>query len=118
VSDFVAKALFKEVLDVCRAKSSRGASEWHRLRSDIEKYLREEFVDLEPYKPVKVVVRTRDAHISVDLQRENIRLNNQISRLRKMLDVFYAREVELKKVISRNIGNELRQVYRDSKEEE
>ena len=108
--DSISALLLREVLDVCRAKSCRGADEWHRLKQDIEKHLLSESIDASPYKETKVIVRYRDTQTSSDLMQKNIQLEKEVARMRRLLDVFYAREAELYKIIKRSPATEIKKV--------
>jgi len=87
--------LLREVLNICRNKSSVSLTEWKDLKSNIEKLLNLEAPDLTLYEKPRVVIKFKDERAYADLSREVIQLRKERVRLKRISSIYRQREQRL-----------------------
>lgn len=106
----IADNLLREVLLVCRCKSSIPLKNWVALKKDIEDYLSGKKLDSPRFLEPRVVVRYRQERGYAEANSELLRTKAEAERLKRIVKVYQAREAEMWSVLRGSVKGQLSKI--------
>lgn len=105
--------LLRQVITICRAKSSIPNHDWHQLKAKIEAWMNNENPNIEPYREIRFATKYRDERASNNIIAESVQLKKDIARLKSFVSVYQKREADMISVLRGSVTNQYKDFLKE-----